>query len=443
MRVGIVPSLSHAKGGVYQYCLTILKALYNLQVKGLLDDEFVIFQRGESEADLSPFREAGWEIVPLDAVSGTAGDKAWNVSRHILGNGRMQRLAARLYSIFTPKKTGLPDPDRINPNPTLAHFLREQGIDWMLYPTPNPMSFETGLPYVTAVHDLQHRLHPEFPEVAADGRRERREYLFCNANRHAMLILVDSETGREDVLACYGEYGVTADKIKVLPFLPAPYLSARPTGADMERVRSLYNLPERYLFYPSQFWPHKNHLRIVQALSLLKVQQGLIIDIVFTGGYDDDIREQTFREVTALVKKAGLESNVHYLDYVPDENMAGLYVGATALIIPTFFGPTNIPPLEAWALDCPVITSDIRGIREQMGDAAVLVDPTSVEAIAGGIQRLWTNDKLRRVLIEKGRQRLKTYGQAEFENIVLEIVEEADRRLGNSQIKAIEKTGSQ
>ena len=81
----------------------------------------------------------------------------------------------------------------------------------------------------------------------------------------------------------------------------------------------------------------------------------------------------------------GLESQIRYGGYVPDEDMSGLYAGAVALTMPTFFGPTNIPVLEAWAYGCPVLTSDIRGIREQVGDAGVLVDPRSIESIADGI----------------------------------------------------------
>ena len=78
----------------------------------------------------------------------------------------------------------------------------------------------------------------------------------------------------------------------------------------------------------------------------------------------------------------GLEGELRYLGYVPDEDMSGLYAGAVALVMPTFFGPTNIPVVEAWTFGCPVLTSDIRRIREQAGNAAVLVDPRSVEAIA-------------------------------------------------------------
>jgi len=303
------------------------------------------------------------------------------------------------------------------------------GIDLMLYPTPSALSFETGLPYVMAIHDLQHRLQPEFPEVSANGEWERREYYFRNGARYATLLLADSEVGKEDILNFYGPYGVTPDRVKVLPFIPACYLALDVPESERQRVRAMYSLPERYVFYPAQFWPHKNHSRIVQALGLLKQAHQLKIPVVFCGSYDGEIRESTFREVMMFSSQLGLEGEIRYLGYAPDEDMSGLYAGAAALVMPTFFGPTNIPVLEAWAFGCPVLTSDIRGIREQVGDAALLVDPTSVQAIADGIHQLWTDRELGRTLSDLGRQRLSAYTPEDYLRRLIEILEEGKERV--------------
>jgi glycosyltransferase involved in cell wall biosynthesis len=245
----------------------------------------------------------------------------------------------------------------------------------------------------------------------------------------ATLLLADSEVGKEDILNFYGSYGVTPDKVKVLPFLPACYLATDLSRLERERVRTIYHLPERYLFYPAQFWPHKNHARIVQALGLLKQDRGLKIPIVFCGSYTGEIRERTFHEVMSVSSRLGLEKQIHYLGYVPDEDMSGLYAEAVALVMPTFFGPTNIPPLESWAFGRPVLSSDIRGIREQIGNAGVLVDPRSVEAIAEGIFQLWTNEHLCKELADRGRQRLRSYTPGDFRNRLAGILEEARTRL--------------
>jgi glycosyltransferase involved in cell wall biosynthesis len=136
-------------------------------------------------------------------------------------------------------------------------------------------------------------------------------------------------------------------------------------------------------------------------------------------------RKGNFLEVMSRVRQLSLEENVRYLGYVPDEDMSGLYAAAQALIMPTFFGPTNIPVLEAWAFGCPVLTSDIRGIREQAGDAAVLVDPRSVDGIADGMHRLWTDEALRATLSQRGRDRLALYTPADFRLRLAAILEEA------------------
>ena len=94
----------------------------------------------------------------------------------------------------------------------------------------------------------------------------------------------------------------------------------------------------------------------------------------------------------------GLAENVHFLGYVPEAHMPGLYRRARALVMPTFFGPTNIPPWEAIALGCPVAVSDIDGMRDQMGDAALFFDPTSVPEMAQVMERLWRDDALCREL---------------------------------------------
>ena len=103
---------------------------------------------------------------------------------------------------------------------------------------------------------------------------------------------------------------------------------------------------------------------------------------------------------------------------------------------PTFFGPTNIPVLEAWTFGCPVLSSDIRGVREQAGDAAFLVDPNSVEAIADGIYRLWTNEALRRTLADQGRQRLAAYTPEDYRRRLIEILEEAKTRVRSEKPKS-------
>ena len=426
MRIGILPNLNPAAGGVYQYSQNTLHALNTWRENGC-EDQFVLVTNDTHHA----FSEVHWEIEPLLKRSLT--DELSDGIRRMLGDGphrdALRWIRRQLLAFSSKPINRLPGPDVVQRRPDLRkRFLRSK-LDLLLCAYPTPVPFETEMPYVMAVHDLQHRLQPKFPEVSANGEWEYREYLFRNGCRYATLILADSEVGKEDILNLYGTYGVTADRIKVLPYLPASYLTVGVSEAERERVRNIYDLPDRYVFYPAQFWPHKNHARIVQALRLLKTESHIDPPIVFCGSHDGEIRERTYNEVMSLRSGLGIDREIHCLGYVANEDMSALYSGAVALIMPTFFGPTNIPVLEAWALGCPVLTSDIRGIRDQVGDAAVLVDPRSVESIAGGIYRLWTDESLRRTLADAGHCRLSKYTPDDFRNRLIEILEEAKDRV--------------
>lgn len=434
MRIGVVPSLSGFGGGLYQYSLTMLDALHALQESKAIDDEFIVFHWDENEHALPKFCKEGWEIVLLNLPL-TVRRQVFHTLGHFLEDGKAREIAMKLYLRFVSKYL-LPDPDRVIPRADLAHLFIKQRISWMLYPAPTPIAFEIGIPYVMAVHDLQHRLQPEFPEVSANGEWEKREYLFRNGTRCAMLLLADSDVGKEDILNFYERYGVTPDRVKVLPFIPPWYLPVEVSENEKKRIRSSYELPERYIFYPAQFWPHKNHARIIQALGLLKQEHNLNIGFVVCGSYTGEIMNRTYHEVRELAHKLGLDKEIYYLGYVPDEDMAGLYAEAVALVMPTFFGPTNIPVLEAWAFGCPVITSDIRGIREQVGNAAILVDPRSVEAIADGIYRLWTDENLRCTLADRGRKRLAIYTPGDYRRRLIEILEEGKARVHSERLRS-------
>jgi glycosyltransferase involved in cell wall biosynthesis len=442
MRIGILPKLHPAGGGVYQYSQNVLHALNAWSEKDS-DDQLVLLSNNDTHdpSSLSLTLDR-WEIRPVvTGLPPSLRQCASDGIRWLIGEGPhrealrwLRRRLVNLRNGLNPKPPTLRDPDVIKPRDDLRDCFLRAKLDLLLYTYPTPICFETGMPYVTAVHDLQHRLQPEFPEVSANGEWESREYLFRNACRHATLIVAESEVGKEDVLNFYGPCGVTEDKIKVLPYLPATYLARKVSETERQRVRTTYHLPDRYLFYPAQFWPHKNHARIVQALGLLKTEYHIDVSIVFCGSHSGYIRENTYNAVMSLRSGVGMENEISDLGYVPDEDMSALYAGAVALVMPTFFGPTNIPVLEAWAFDCPVLTSDIRGIREQVADAAVLVDPRSVEAIAEGIYRLWTDENLRGTLTDAGRRRLSSYTADDFRNRLIEILEEAKDRVRSKAV---------
>jgi glycosyltransferase involved in cell wall biosynthesis len=442
MRIGIVPHVHRRDGGMFQYSETLVHTLAGFTSQVECQDEYVLFSSEAHHAALTLPKRQQWHQTPL--VPSSVWHRPMHALKQLVGEGphreawrwlrrRFQRLCGNLSggsAESPPSPATFAEPYAPRFQAAMHRRLRRARIDLLLCPGTNVEPFEYGIPYVMAVHDLQHRIQPEFPEVSANGAWEKREYYYRNAVRLATLVVAPSEVGKEEILDCYGDYGVTADRVKVLPYLPAHYLGTEVPQSDCQRVRARYRLPSRYLFYPSTFWPHKNHLRIVQALEVVRCEHQLEVPVVFCGPCSPyALRERVFQEVMEYAQTAGIADLIHHLDYVPDEEMSAFYAGAEALIMPTFFGPTALPPVEAWSLGCPVITSDIRGIREQMGDAALLVDPRSVESIAKGIARIWKEQVLRQELVARGRQRLASYTPSDFAECLQGILEEAKDRV--------------
>ena len=332
---------------------------------------------------------------------------------------------------YTKQRPATPppfDPHAVKFNYPGAEALEKNGVDLLMLLSPNLEAFSFRRPFVVPIFDLNHRLQPEFPEVSAFGETNRREYFYINTCRFATLVLVDSEKGKADVLRFYGDQ-IDEDRIRILPYYPPIEGRAVPGQTELARVRNKYNLPRRYFFYPAQFWPHKNHKLILQAIKRVADETGEVIPVVFCGAYWSYIMAANFKELVDMAMQFGIANQVRYLGSVPDEDMAALYTLSAGLVMPTFFGPTNIPPLESWHFGRPVITSDIEGLREQNGDASLLVDPRSPEALAEAMKKLWRDEALCAELVARGKRRLGTYSWNSFVGSVSGVLIEACERV--------------
>jgi glycosyltransferase involved in cell wall biosynthesis len=227
-------------------------------------------------------------------------------------------------------------------------------------------------------------------------------------------VLVDSDVGKAQLIE---SYGVPPEKVFVLPYIPPAYVYASDPSQD-DSVRERYQLPAKFFFYPAQFYRHKNHVALIDAIALLRSAHP-DVRLVLVGTKE----RNGFADVQSQVRRLGLDENVQFLGYVPDEEMPALYRAARALVMPTYFGPTNIPQLEAFALGCPVATSRIYGIPAQVGDAALLFDPSSVDEILLCLRKLWEDDALCESLVEKGKQHAAAWGPPQFRDKLVKIVE--------------------
>jgi glycosyltransferase involved in cell wall biosynthesis len=411
MRIGVARSMADSgSGGAYQYEIVFLKALSEIAARYPEKIVYLCYNAADlfTLANAGGLSYRGLTVVPLVKPSHQPPPV-----EAILG----QRPP-------TPQPF---DPNIVKFDYASGDALRQNAVDLLLLLSPNIPAFSFRLPFVVPIFDLNHRLQPEFPEVSAFGETNNREYFYINTCRFATLVLVDSESGKADVLRFYGHL-IDEDRIRILPYYPPIEGRPLPDAAELIRVRTKYNLPERYFFYPAQFWPHKNHKLIFQAMKLIADDTGEAMPLVCCGAYWTYTMASNFKELGALASNLGIADRVRYIGSVPDEDMAALYTLSAGLVMPTFFGPTNIPPLEAWHFGRPVITSDIRGHREQIGDAGVLVDPRSPQALAEAMKRVWQDEALCSELVTRGRKRLESYSWSVFlDNVVAVLTDACDR----------------
>jgi len=249
------------------------------------------------------------------------------------------------------------------------------------------------VPYMVVVWDLQHRLQPWFPEMSGNGNWQHRDTLYSAVLGRASAVIVGTEAGKQEVERFFR---VDPSRILIMPH-PTPRFG---DAAEAARpVQERYGIAGEYLFYPAQFWAHKNHVNLLLALKLLRTRFEKPLSVVLVGADHGNLAH-----VKATTERLGLVDRVHFLGFIPREDLVDLYREAFALSYITLCGPENLPPLEAFALGCPVIASEVSGAREQLGDAVLFADPTSPEQIADAVMRLASENGLRGKLIDAGKR---------------------------------------
>ena len=251
-----------------------------------------------------------------------------------------------------------------------------------------------NLNYIETVHDLCHQDQLEFPEVRNFGEFRSRELVFQNTLKCAFIVMADSEELADKINS---RYGVDRDRIVTMPFSPSPFLK-EPQVSNSVNILKLYKLDYGYFFYPAQFWAHKNHYRIIEAVKLLH-QEGTQCRVVFVGG-----DKGNYAFLDRIIRGYGLSKHIQSLGFIPAEHMMALYENCQAVIMPTYFGSTNLPPLEAWLLGKPLIYSKL--FSEQAGNAALFIDPDDANSIAHAMKSM-LDETISDKFIKNGFKRLQ------------------------------------
>ncbi len=269
-------------------------------------------------------------------------------------------------------------------------------------------------PSVVTLHDLGYHY---FPEAHTHFQRL---YLQLSTRWSALMatrLIAVSQATASDLNKFYG---TSPDKIQVVH---EAGMSDQIDHAVATNVRQQYNLPRPYVLFVGTLQPRKNLVRLIQAYAKLHRTAAISWDLVLAGG--GWLRQS----LPVLVSKLGLSERIHLIGYVADAHLPALYAGATFFCFPSLFEGFGLPVLEAQRYGAPVITANNSSLPEIAGDAAILVDPLDVDAIADAMLRLSQDEALRQKLIAAGYANVKRFSWEKAARETLAVLEQATAKI--------------
>ena len=348
MKLGVLALAGPDLGGTYQYTLSMLQAL-----RRTTGFEITLY----GDPNNPDFAKMGYPISPFT-----------------------ESRARQLASIAAHRlHVQLPDP-----------FASQ---DILLAPIYSLALLHTDRPFAYTLHDLQERYYPENFHWS---QRAWRHQVHSSLLQRARRVICESNYVKSDIVRFFG---LPEERAVVMPAPPQQQFLTVSSEDQLQAVRVRLQLPDRYLFYPAQFWLHKNHMRLLEAFAEV-VREVPDLKLVLTGKKRDE-----YEAVMRAVDRFGLHDKVRHLGYVEQDDLRAIYELATALVMPSLFESVSIPIYEAFEVGTPVAASNILAIPEQVGDAGLLFDPKSVDSIKQAILRI-IEPATARELAKRGRMRM-------------------------------------
>ena len=286
-------------------------------------------------------------------------------------------------------------------------FLLSNSVDLVYF---NQMSstalFLKKIDYIVSFWDMAHLEYPLFPECKENYHSiSAREYIYKTLADQSLYIIADSQEGMKKFLK---RYNVEEKKLKIIYSEPSSQILKRKKVDDnfsTEVLKKFELLNKKFIFYPAQYWAHKNHIYIIEAISLME-KKNKELTAVFCGTDKNNLDY-----LKSFTKKLKLEKSIKFLDFLSEDELNELYKNSFAIVVPTYFGPTNHLPIEGFYFEKPVFYSNIWSDTEQVKDAVISIDLNNPNDLANKLLKFLSNKDLEEEFKQKSRDK---YNQLKY-----------------------------
>ena len=256
-----------------------------------------------------------------------------------------------------------------------------------------------GIPFALTVWDTGHLQYPSLPEyhlTKGGWPAQNRDEYYRTRLSEASFVIVGTEAAKKNLQR---EYRVHPENIFVNPF-PAENIAS-------ERInQTLTHNDIPVIFYPANFWPHKNHILLIDALAILK-SKGISYQLIFTGSDKGNLSY-----IKEYAQSLGVLNQIKFLGFVQREKLMEIYKKCDLFIFPSLLGPDNLPPLEALTFNCKVAVANIYGAKEIYRDNVYYFDPYDSITLSEKIPEWLCANRVENFSSEFGRDKyIETFQQ--------------------------------
>ncbi|KPJ69456.1 hypothetical protein AMJ44_03820 [candidate division WOR-1 bacterium DG_54_3] len=287
--------------------------------------------------------------------------------------------------------------------------IAREKIDVLLTPYFKAPIFSSSF-IVLIINDVMPLL---FPEESGAFRRLYFKLMLGIAVRRAAKIMTISENSRDDIVRIFK---VPAEKIRVVHL--GVEEKFRSPEMSTEQIRRKYALPQKFILYVGNLKPHKNVQCLIEAYEALPAQMKEEYRLVLGAPRSD----KYFPDIEKIVREKKLAHQILFTGFIEEKDLPSLYHMSSLFVFPSLYEGFGLPPLEAMACGCPVVSSNTSSMPEVLGDAALFFNPYDIEEMSLAIRKMLEDEDLRKKYRQKGLARVKLFTPEKMTNKILDVL---------------------